>query len=480
MSQVQTDRTGSVNSSSAIKVPCRVATTADLTPSLSQGALNAGGGGLFTIDGVALNAGDRVLVKNQTDQTTNGIWLAATTAWLRDVDAQDNRALVKGTLVLVTDGTLSGGLFFELTSANPITIGSSNITFAVTSTPTISGAMSPVVGAATLAAGRTAFGLGAAAVENLGGVIVDNGAGSLTIAPNGVTNALLAQMAATTLKGNSTGGTANASDVSVATVLALLMALGAWRGHLSGLTLSNDTTTAATVLDIAPGSTADSNNASLIFLNATFFKSVAGAWAAGAGSGVSPKNGMGTGVTFGPTGGIAGGPWFAVYAITNAGAGDVYIDNSQTAANAPASTTASRRVGYIKSDGSSHIIGFFQIADWFFWKASTLDVNAVAASATPANKAMNVPPGVVTMWRGIASYAAGAGAHQLWVYSNSMTDEAASSTEASIITAAANADSAQIDVLADTAQNVRIVADSATGTYSMRTLGFSDYRGRFS
>lgn len=157
MASVQTDRTGSVNSSSAIKVPCRVATTADLTPSLSQGALNAGGGGLFTIDGIALNAGDRVLVKNQTDQTTNGIWLAATTSWLRDVDAQDNRALVKGTLVLVTDGTLSGGLFFELTTANPITIGSSNITFAVTSNPTISGAMSPVVGAATLAAARTAM-----------------------------------------------------------------------------------------------------------------------------------------------------------------------------------------------------------------------------------------------------------------------------------------------------------------------------------
>lgn len=157
MTSIQTDRTGSVNSSSAIKVPCRVATTADLTPSLSQGALNAGGGGLFTIDGIALNAGDRVLVKNQTDQTTNGIWLAATTAWLRDVDAQDNRALVKGSLVLVTDGTLSGGLFFELTTANPINIGSSNITFAVTSTPTISGAMSPVIGAATLAAARTAM-----------------------------------------------------------------------------------------------------------------------------------------------------------------------------------------------------------------------------------------------------------------------------------------------------------------------------------
>lgn len=54
-----------------IKPACRAATTANL------GACS----GLLTIDGVALSAGDRVLVKNQTTQAQNGIYIAAAGAW---------------------------------------------------------------------------------------------------------------------------------------------------------------------------------------------------------------------------------------------------------------------------------------------------------------------------------------------------------------------------------------------------------------
>lgn len=47
------------------------------------------------------------------------------------------------------------------------------------------------------------------------------------IAANGITNALLAQMATLTMKGNNTGGTANAADLTVAQVIALIGALTA-------------------------------------------------------------------------------------------------------------------------------------------------------------------------------------------------------------------------------------------------------------
>jgi hypothetical protein len=43
--------------------------------------------GLLTIDGVTLAAGDRVLVKNQTAQEENGIYIASATAWSRSPDA---------------------------------------------------------------------------------------------------------------------------------------------------------------------------------------------------------------------------------------------------------------------------------------------------------------------------------------------------------------------------------------------------------
>lgn len=61
-------------------------------------------GGLLTIDGVTLTAGARVLVKDQTDQTQNGIYIAAAGAWTRAVDANTAEKL-DSAYVYVTKGT---------------------------------------------------------------------------------------------------------------------------------------------------------------------------------------------------------------------------------------------------------------------------------------------------------------------------------------------------------------------------------------
>jgi hypothetical protein len=67
--------------------------------------------------------------------------------------------------------------------------GSGNVIAGVTpATGTISSAMAPVVGAASLAAGRTAFGLGALAVEGFGVGLQDDGAGNARV--NGGTTAV--------------------------------------------------------------------------------------------------------------------------------------------------------------------------------------------------------------------------------------------------------------------------------------------------
>lgn len=60
-----------------VKASCLVASTANIS-TLS---------GLLTIDGITLQAGDRVLVKNQTAQADNGIYVAASGAWSRASDA---------------------------------------------------------------------------------------------------------------------------------------------------------------------------------------------------------------------------------------------------------------------------------------------------------------------------------------------------------------------------------------------------------
>lgn len=66
--------------------------------------------GLQTIDGSVLSAGNRVLVKNQTDRTKNGIYAAASGTWSRTSDADELIAteLASGLDVWVQQGTVNG------------------------------------------------------------------------------------------------------------------------------------------------------------------------------------------------------------------------------------------------------------------------------------------------------------------------------------------------------------------------------------
>ena len=105
----------------AIKAPVAAATTANITLS-----------GIQTIDGVSVgSASERVLVKNQTDTTTNGIYIASSGNWTYAQDAGGNTDWTAGTLVYVQQGTVSAGLVYAQTTAAPVTIGTSAIVFAV-------------------------------------------------------------------------------------------------------------------------------------------------------------------------------------------------------------------------------------------------------------------------------------------------------------------------------------------------------------
>lgn len=120
---VSTDRIDGLSASVALKAPVRVATTAAITLSGTQ-----------TIDGIALAVGDRVLVKNQTDNKTNGIYEVNAATWLRTKDFDGARDAVQGTLVIVYGGTANGGKVFKLTTANPVIFASSAITFSEVNT----------------------------------------------------------------------------------------------------------------------------------------------------------------------------------------------------------------------------------------------------------------------------------------------------------------------------------------------------------
>jgi hypothetical protein len=79
------------------------------------------------IDGVALSADDRVLVKDQTDQTENGIYVfnGAGSAMTRATDA-NTTAELNVAAVGVIEGATNATTYFEQTTANP-NVGVSNI-----------------------------------------------------------------------------------------------------------------------------------------------------------------------------------------------------------------------------------------------------------------------------------------------------------------------------------------------------------------
>jgi hypothetical protein len=99
-----------------VKDSVRVATTANITLSSTQ-----------TIDGVAVIAGDRVLVKNQTNNTENGIWVVAASAWARSSDADTGTKLTGGSFTFVEEGTNQQDSGWVMTTNGTITIGTSAI-----------------------------------------------------------------------------------------------------------------------------------------------------------------------------------------------------------------------------------------------------------------------------------------------------------------------------------------------------------------
>ncbi len=108
------------------KEPVEAATTGNITLSGTQ-----------TIDTVAVVAGDRVLVKDQTASEQNGIYTVSAGSWSRSVGA-DDWAEYEGAIVFVVEGSQSGSAWY-CTAQPGGTLGTSPIiwsNFSVSSTYT--------------------------------------------------------------------------------------------------------------------------------------------------------------------------------------------------------------------------------------------------------------------------------------------------------------------------------------------------------
>ena len=180
-----------------LKESVTVASTGNLTLSGTQ-----------TIDGVSVAAGKRVLVKDQTDLSDNGIYVCAAGAWSRATDfaAGDDEA---GAFMFVEEGTVNGDNGFVCTNnAGSAVVGTDDLVFTQFS-----------------GAGQITAGDGLSKTGNSLAVRVDDASIEITndvlnVKASGITNAMLAGSIANAKLANSTvsfGGISLALGASDAT-----------------------------------------------------------------------------------------------------------------------------------------------------------------------------------------------------------------------------------------------------------------------
>lgn len=105
--------------SSWFKEECRVATT---------GNIDLATGGLLVIDGITVGNGNRVLVKDQTAQAENGIYLSSSGAWTRAPDA-DTTIKCSPIVTMTTQGTAQGGMIWQNKFGLGATLGTTIMPF---------------------------------------------------------------------------------------------------------------------------------------------------------------------------------------------------------------------------------------------------------------------------------------------------------------------------------------------------------------
>jgi hypothetical protein len=231
-----------------VKSPVLVATTANITLSGEQ-----------TIDGV-LTSSSRVLVKNQSTQSQNGIYVSSSGAWSRSSDANTWNQLVSA-FVFVEEGTTQADTGWVCTVDPGGTLGTTPVTWAQ-----FSGAGTYLAGTGLTLSGNTfsitntAVSAGSYGSSTAIPTFTVNAQGQLTAASTAVVIAPAGTLSGTTL--NST--VVSSSLTSVGTI-----GTGVWQGTAIGaayggtgqssytvgdLLYASGTTTLSKLSDVATGS----------------------------------------------------------------------------------------------------------------------------------------------------------------------------------------------------------------------------------
>jgi hypothetical protein len=255
---------------------------------------------------------------------------------------------------------------------------------------------------------------------------------------------------------------------------------GVPRGHIAGLTLSNNGTDAVNDIDIAIGMAADSTNAVLMTLASALTKRIDAAWAVGSGNG-----GLDGTESVGGTPDVS--TWYHVWLIRRPDTGvvDALFSESATAPTMPTNYTQKRRLGAVYNNSSGDIRAFTQNGDEFLLNTSILDVNSSALTTASTTYTVSVPTGlkVNALMRILTSN--GAAGTLIYIRSLDEADLAPSASAAplgstSVSIASGSNMAGHFNIRTDTSAQLAARSDVASTTIRIATFGWIDSRGRYS
>lgn len=248
-------------------------------------------------------------------------------------------------------------------------------------------------------------------------------------------------------------------------------------GWLNGLTLSNGTDSDHDI-DIAAGKTRDGGDAANLVLSAAITKQIDATWAVGDDAG-----GMESGTS------VSTNTWYSMWLIRRSDTGvvDALFSDDASSPTMPTDYDQKRRIGWVRTDASSNIIGFVQNGDRVRYTAPGtvgLDESNLSVSASEATATLDFcPPSV----EGILNVGVTATERaSVWVYPTTV-DSAAVDIEASVLpNVGGDGNGAgqpftvnmEVRVDVDASRQIHLRSEAASRTVDIQVMGWTDTRGQ--
>lgn len=246
--------------------------------------------------------------------------------------------------------------------------------------------------------------------------------------------------------------------------------LGLMRGHVYGLTLSNNTTDANNDIDIAAGQAVDNTSLALMVLASGITKRLDANWAVG-----NNQGGL-------DTGSKANSTWYYVWLIQRSDTGvvDVLFSTSKTSPTMPTDYDRKARIpGAILTDSSGNIKAFVQVGrNRFDWVEEPNEWDVTNPGTATVLRTLLVPPNTIArLIIGITNGSTNANYYRVWetwkadVVLTAAIADLSSQSDANV---AVMFTSKEVGVDAASQVRTRVASSGSSDRIFCKTMGFID------